>query len=346
MPERYLLNGDRLVPLRAGERQVANRPASSEGAGGKEAASEGAATEGIEGPAVSPEGAGDPYCQFVELFSADEFNVESLPYIPASIGDRMVAHAMASHSEAFADCSIGVVVRPDRSDLLHNSFTMRFFIDDRHLVLVDDSDVCSHFLKTLAHQKKRRAPLTLGRTLFLLLEELIKEDAEFLEEFEQRIERVEEQLMSMDQNDATRIINLVSRELLRLGYYYEQMEDTGELLLSNENDLLEDHDANLYGLFSRHANRLYDRTRALKEYAIQLFDLQQNQLDVRQNETMKVLTVVTSIFVPLTLLTSWYGMNFQYMPELASPIAYPLVLVACVVIVVAEIAYMRHRNWF
>lgn len=331
MPERYLLNGEMLVPLGASERG---------------AASKGMPLKDACGKAVPPEGARDPYRQFVELYSADEFNVASLPYIPESIGDRMVAHALASHSEAFADCSIGVVVRPDRGDLLHNSFIMRFFIDDRHLVLVDDSDACARFLKTLAQQKKRRAPLTLGRVLFLLLEDLIKEDAEFLEEFEQRIERVEEQLMSMDQNDATRIINLVSRELLRLGYYYEQMEDTGELLLSNENDLLDNSDANLYGLFSRHANRLYDRTRALKEYAIQLFDLQQNQLDVKQNETMKALTVVTSIFVPLTLLTSWYGMNFQYMPELASPIAYPLVLVACVAIVVAEIAYMRHHNWF
>lgn len=310
MPERYQLNGDTLAPLE-GQQQ-----------------------------------ANDSSAKIVELYSYDEFDVEKIPFIPQSIGTRMVAHALASHSEAFADCSIGVVVRPDRGDLLHNSFTMLFFIDDRHLVLVDDSNACAHFLRALAQQKRRRAPLTLGRTLFLLLEDLIKEDADFLEEFEQRIERVEEQLMSMDQNDATRIINLVSRELLRLGYYYEQMEDTGELLLSNANDLLDSSDANLYGLFSRHANRLYDRTRTLKEYAIQLFDLQQNQLDVKQNETMKVLTVVTSIFVPLTLLTSWYGMNFQYMPELASPIAYPLVLVACVAIVVAEIAYMRHRNWF
>lgn len=326
MSERYLLNGEMLVRLEAGEKD-----AMRQNTGGKTAL---------------PKGESNPYFQFVDLYSADGFNVESLPFIPANIGDRMVAPATASHSEAFADCSIGVVVRPDRGDLLHSAFTVRFFIDDRRLVLVDDSDACSRFLKTLSRQKKRREPLTLGRVLFLLLEDLIKEDAEFLEEFEQRIERVEEQLMSMDQNDATRIINLVSRELLRLGYYYEQMEDTGELLLSNENDLLDSSDANLYGLFSRHANRLYGRTRALKEYAIQLFDLQQNQLDVKQNETMKVLTVVTSIFVPLTLLTSWYGMNFQYMPELASPIAYPLVLVACVVIVVAEIAYMRHRNWF
>ncbi|MBR4841314.1 MAG: magnesium and cobalt transport protein CorA, partial [Paludibacteraceae bacterium] len=51
-------------------------------------------------------------------------------------------------------------------------------------------------------------------------------------------------------------------------------------------------------------------------YTIQLNDLYQSQLDVKQNRIMTVLTVVTTIFMPLTLIVGWYGMNFKYMPEL------------------------------
>jgi magnesium transporter len=71
----------------------------------------------------------------------------------------------------------------------------------------------------------------------------------------------------------------------------------------------------------------------LREYSMQVQELYQSQIDLNMNSTMKMLTIVTIIFVPLQLVTGWYGMNFKYMPELNSPYGYVGVIIACICIV-------------
>ena len=82
-----------------------------------------------------------------------------------------------------------------------------------------------------------------------------------------------------------------------------------------------------------------------REYIMQLRDLMQSHLDVRQNRIMTVLTVITSIFLPLTLIAGWYGMNFRYMPELEWKYSYPVVIAVSVLIVVICLIWFRRKKW-
>ena len=66
---------------------------------------------------------------------------------------------------------------------------------------------------------------------------------------------------------------------------------------------------------------------------------------IRQNRIMALLTVISSIFMPLTLIAGWYGMNFRYMPELEYRVSYPMVLVICIVIVVVSLWWFRKQKW-
>ena len=68
-------------------------------------------------------------------------------------------------------------------------------------------------------------------------------------------------------------------------------------------------------------------------------------MDIELNETMKVFTVITTIFLPLTLIAGWYGMNLN-MPEYASPYAYPAVILVSLLVVVGEIVYFKKKKWF
>ena len=76
-----------------------------------------------------------------------------------------------------------------------------------------------------------------------------------------------------------------------------------------------------------------------------IHDLYQSQLDVRQNRIMGLLTIVTTVFTPLTLITGWYGMNFKYMPELEYRISYPIVILLCIVIVISCLAFFKKKKW-
>ncbi|MBQ1393912.1 MAG: magnesium transporter CorA, partial [Lachnospiraceae bacterium] len=68
-------------------------------------------------------------------------------------------------------------------------------------------------------------------------------------------------------------------------------------------------------------------------------------LDVKQNRIMTVLTVVTTIFMPLTLIAGWYGMNFKYMPELETNMGYPVVIAVSLSIVIVSLIYFKKKKW-
>ncbi len=76
-----------------------------------------------------------------------------------------------------------------------------------------------------------------------------------------------------------------------------------------------------------------------------LRDLLQTRIDVKQNRIMTLLTVITTIFTPLTLLTGWYGMNFVYMPELRFKWSYPVVIAVSLSIAVGCIVYFKKKKW-
>jgi magnesium transporter len=91
--------------------------------------------------------------------------------------------------------------------------------------------------------------------------------------------------------------------------------------------------------------RRHDSAASLRDHTMQVRDLYHAQLEVRQNRIMTLLTIVTTIFMPLTLITGWYGMNFTHMPELDSPYGYPLVIASALVIAISSLLYFKKKKW-
>jgi len=94
-----------------------------------------------------------------------------------------------------------------------------------------------------------------------------------------------------------------------------------------------------------HARQIEGRLDAAREIAVDTMAAILATLGHRQNEIMKVLTLVGSIFIPLTFLAGIYGMNFEYMPELGSRTAYPILLAVMGVAAVGMVLFFRHKGW-
>ena len=137
----------------------------------------------------------------------------------------------------------------------------------------------------------------------------------------------------------------IADDMLDLRIYYDQLVDVAREFEENENNFFKAENLRYFRLFANRAARLYDNASSLRDYALHLQSLYQSQLDVRQNRIMTVLTVVTSIFMPLTLITGWYGMNFRYMPELEQPWAYPAVIAVSAAVVIVCIVYFKKKKW-
>ena len=242
------------------------------------------------------------------------------------------------------DSLTGAFCIPDRNNISGPCRTFSFALDEKGIVLVDDSGYAEELVSIIARTKKWRFP-GLERFLYDLLETTIGQDLSLLEKSEHRLNRLEEAILRDEVESYPAEMNEIRGNLLDLRIHYEQLIDLGQELEENENGFFREENLRYFHMFTERVIRLQDTVTGQREYVTQLRDLIQSHLDVKQNRIMTVLTVITSIFLPLTLIAGWYGMNFRYMPELEWRGSYPVVIAVSVLIVVVCLILFKKKKW-
>jgi len=187
--------------------------------------------------------------------------------------------------------------------------------------------------------------VTNGQALYRFFGHFLKGDVARLDQLETEITDTESEVLSGSRKGFLDEILDYRRELLRLKRYYEQMSSIFDELAANDNELLSRDTVRRFTILTSRAERYLTGVANLREYVAQMREAYQAQIDIQQNELMKVFTVVTAVFMPLTLLVGWYGMNFQ-MPELQWAYGYPVVIGISVVTALCLILYFKKRRWF
>ena len=140
-------------------------------------------------------------------------------------------------------------------------------------------------------------------------------------------------------------ISAVRNDLRDLKIHYSQLLDLSCELEENENHFFKQENERYFRLVGQRVQMLLDMLISLDGYTVQLRDFCQAKIDQAQNRIMTLLTVISSIFMPLTLLTGWYGMNFKYMPELGCKWAYPAVFVLSLLIAAGCLIFFKKKKW-
>ena len=99
-------------------------------------------------------------------------------------------------------------------------------------------------------------------------------------------------------------------------------------------------------MLEKRLGRLRNEAQLLREYCLQVRELFQAEIDILQNRIMKILTIVTTIFLPLSLLAGWYGMNFTGMPELTWKYGYPAVIAVSILVVAVCLWIMKKKKFW
>ncbi|MFU8781161.1 MAG: CorA family divalent cation transporter, partial [Kiritimatiellia bacterium] len=94
-----------------------------------------------------------------------------------------------------------------------------------------------------------------------------------------------------------------------------------------------------------HTIQVMDIVESLRDIIGGLLDIYLSAISNRMNSVMKVLTIIATIFIPLTFIAGVYGMNFEYMPELHYPWAYPVTLVVMLCVSIVMLAFFRRKRW-
>ncbi len=194
----------------------------------------------------------------------------------------------------------------------------------------------------LGKVRKKQADYLLYRLIDIIVENYYT----VLDKIGDSVEEIEENLYEKPTNKTFNKIQKLKKELIYLRKAVYPLRDAISKVIKGESEFIEEENLRYYSDVYDHVIHLLDSLDTYKDLTNSLLDIHINAMNTRMNEVMKVLTVFSTIFMPLTFIVGIYGMNFDYMPELRWHFGYFGVLSVMLLIVVGMLIFFKKKKWF
>lgn len=182
--------------------------------------------------------------------------------------------------------------------------------------------------------------------MYTLMDAIVDNYFIILENLDTRIEEADNALTPEAREDTLQTIRELKRETLFLHKTIWPLREVTGSLYRNEMVQIQDSTRLYLRDVNDHIVQLMDAVETLRDILAGMLDIYLSAMSNRLNEVMKVLTVISTVFIPLTFIAGVYGMNFKYMPELNSPLGYPVVLLIMAAIAFLMLRYFKRKKWF
>ncbi|MBR6403532.1 MAG: magnesium transporter CorA [Eubacterium sp.] len=282
--------------------------------------------------------------QYVAVLTPEEWKKEQSSFDMGIEMDISIENIHTTKAEVNYDSLTGTFSIPSRRDITGEDYKYAFALDEKGIVFIDQSGVVNRMVKRIARSKKWRVPC-LERFMYDFFELIIDRDLSILENYEKELDKIEDEILDDAIEADLERVNEIRGDIRDLRMHYDQMIDLGQEFEENENNFFKTENTRYFRLFIDRMSRLHEMANSVRDYTVQIRDLYHTQMDIKQNRIMTLLTVVTTIFMPLTLIAGWYGMNFRYMPELESRWGYPIVILISAAIIVVSLWFFRKKKW-
>lgn len=212
----------------------------------------------------------------------------------------------------------------DMKGKLDSSDLIGFYIEKNRLIIVDlydrDKSTSRAFKKMIGKKLSSRSP---GRAIKHFISFLVASHTRVFDQIKNSTSKIEDSInKNKIKNDKLGEISANRHKALNLYTSYERLLDTIEILVENENEIFDETDIKHLKSLAYRIERYSSNISYLSDYISNVKDSYDSKMDLSLNSTMKFLTIVTTIFTPITVLTGWYGMNFENMPELSWEFGY------------------------
>ena len=182
--------------------------------------------------------------------------------------------------------------------------------------------------------------------VFALLDAIVDNYFVVIEEMSDKIEALEERLFDAQPSDEiTFEIQELKRTMLRIRRAVFPLREVVSRFEKVESNLIDDHTRNYIRDLYDHMLQVSENIDIYREMTWGLMDMYMTTINNKMNEVMKVLTIMASIFIPLTFIAGVYGMNFEYMPELRWEYSYFVLWGLMIFIFFGMIIYFKKKNW-
>ena len=166
-----------------------------------------------------------------------------------------------------------------------------------------------------------------------------------LEEFEEQIDEVEEQILTAPRPNTPQAIHDLKRKILSMRKAVWPLREVVNRLEKFESTLIHNATKPYLADVYDHTIQIIDTVETIRDITSGLLDIYLSNISNSMNSVMKVLTIIATIFIPLTFIAGVYGMNFQNMPELSWAWGYPVVVGVMVMAAVGMLFYFKRKKW-
>ena len=247
--------------------------------------------------------------------------------------------------EVYAQYDLGILQRITWQNNQYISQIMYFLISKEKLLTIVESEY--EWLNKLIErlQQESEASYTLGYLFYRLLDCIIAEDKKYLEQMEKRTEQLEEDVLNDVVQHFIKDIIQIRKQIMLFKRHYDPLTDIVEDLMSNENKMCSEDDVRYFKILRNRMNRLTHLIDMIDDYSTHIREAYDAQIDIKLNRIMKYFTLVTSLFLPLTLIVGWYGMNFNSMPEISWKYGYIYVITISILSSVFCLYLFKKKKW-
>lgn len=251
-------------------------------------------------------------------------------------------HVAVPFVEQVGEYAAGIVVLPAGAAKV-SAARFGFLLQAHALVLFDDRGVCEPVIARLAGgEVPVESP---AAVLCALLRTPLRDHPALLSRVRDDFEQIEERLLEgKTRIDRSRMIS-DARHMRGLDVFYQGISDMLDTLANGGATALDADDRARFAALARQVDRLVTRLESLQDFSLQVHGMYQEEIDLRQNSIMQWLTVVATIAMPLTFITSWYGMNFRNMALINVTWGYPVAAALCLLVALGEVAIFHRRGW-
>ncbi len=209
-----------------------------------------------------------------------------------------------------------------------------------------DTDVFDPIVKRLQQRMSRFRKLGADYLAYSLLDVIVDNYFTVLESFGEKVELVEDQMMDGNGRQTLRTIHELKRQLLLLHKAVWPLREVLSFLERDESLMMQETtDIYIRDLYD-HVIQVMDTTDTLRDILASMLEVYLSSSSNRMNEIMKVLTIISTVFMPLSFVVGVYGMNLRNMPEMDWPLMYPILWLVMICISVSMLIYFKKKRWW
>jgi magnesium transporter len=194
-------------------------------------------------------------------------------------------------------------------------------------------------------ERVRKAKGRIRKSGCALIDAIVDHYFVILEKLGEKIELLEEDLLDEPRPDTLQSIHHLKREMIFFRKQVWPLREVVNMLMKEEASIIQETTQVFLRDLYDHTIQVIDTIESFRDVLSGMMDLYLSNVSNRMNEVMKVLTIIATIFIPLTFIAGIYGMNFEFMPELKLPWAYPALWLLLITTFVLMLFWFKRKKW-